>query len=257
MFMEERHQKLSETIAAQGKITIAEIAATYGISEESARRDLRLLEQRGLCRRTHGGAIALTSVRTVASPDRDYATMPVFANYRAIASMAAHEICAGDVVYLCGGSFGRAMLEVLPRGIAYTLVVNSVDLAKALRDFPEVEVYLAGGKMRTSGSIVDTFATEFVRHLHFDRCFLTGSGLTAAFGLSNGTDETATFQRAVLANSRRRTLLMPGIKLGQNGFVKVCEANAFDAVITDIEAAEDQIAALEEQGVLVAVAEEA
>ena len=77
MFMEERHQKLSETIAAQGKITIAEIRETYGISDESARRDLRILEQRGLCKRTHGGAIAPTQVRTRAAQERDYATMPV------------------------------------------------------------------------------------------------------------------------------------------------------------------------------------
>ncbi len=257
MFMEERHQKLSETIAAQGKITIAEIKETYGISDESARRDLRILEQRGLCKRTHGGAIAPTQVRTRAAQERDYATMPVFANYRAIARAAAAEIAENDVVYLCGGSFGRAMLEELPRDRSYTLVVNCVDLAKALRGFENVETYLAGGRMRASGSIVDSMAAEFVRRLHFDRCFLTGSGLTAAFGLSNGTDETAAFQRAVLANSRRRTLLMPGAKLGRDAFVHVCPADTFDAVITDREAAEDQIAALEELGVLVAVAEEA
>ena len=44
MFMEERHQEITETINANGKVTIAEITAKYGISDESARRDLRLLE---------------------------------------------------------------------------------------------------------------------------------------------------------------------------------------------------------------------
>ena len=255
MFMEERHQKLSETIAAQGKITVAQIAETFGISEESARRDLRLLEQRGLCRRTHGGAIAASQVSVHSAPDRDYATMTVFENYRAIAACAAAEICENDVVYLCGGSFGRAMLEVLPRTISYTLVVNSVDLAKALRSFENVTTYLAGGKMRPSGSIVDSMAVDFVRRLHFDRAFLTGNGLTAAFGLSSGTDETAAFARAVMENSRRCTLLMPGVKLGADAFVKVCDADCFDAVITDADAAEDAVAALEERGILVAVAE--
>ena len=43
MFMEERQQKIAEVIEATGKITVAEIVKEYGISEESARRDLRLL----------------------------------------------------------------------------------------------------------------------------------------------------------------------------------------------------------------------
>lgn len=48
MFIEERHQEISDTIKANGKITIAEITSKYGISDESARRDLRLLEQKGM-----------------------------------------------------------------------------------------------------------------------------------------------------------------------------------------------------------------
>ena len=53
MFMQERHKAIADTIAAKGKITIGEITQTYGISDESARRDLRLLEQQGVCKRTY------------------------------------------------------------------------------------------------------------------------------------------------------------------------------------------------------------
>lgn len=59
MFMEERHQKILEAIGANGKITISEIAQKYQISDESARRDLRLLEQKGLCKRTYGALSSL------------------------------------------------------------------------------------------------------------------------------------------------------------------------------------------------------
>ena len=46
MFIEERHQEISDTIKSNGKITIAEITGKYGISDESARRDLRLPKQK-------------------------------------------------------------------------------------------------------------------------------------------------------------------------------------------------------------------
>ena len=256
MFMEERHQEIAETIRTNGKITVAEIVETYGISDESARRDLRMLEQKGLCKRTHGGAIQPQQVNVFPPSDRDFEAMPVFPNYRAIARKAAAMIRENDTVYLCSGSFGFRLLEFLPRDFHYTLVINSVDLGKALRAFDNIDVYLAGGKMRRSGSIVDSLAAAFISHLHFDLCFLTGAGLTAEFGLSNGTDETAHFQRTVLKNSRRKCLLISSHKIGTDAFIKVCSADTFDTVITDWDCAEDHITALEELGTHVVIAEE-
>ena len=72
MFIEERHQKISDTIKANGKITIAEITSKYGISDESARRDLRLLEQKGICKRTHGGAISIGQMSVRPPVDRNF-----------------------------------------------------------------------------------------------------------------------------------------------------------------------------------------
>ena len=91
--------------------------------------------------------------------------------------------------------------------------------------------------------------------MHFDRCFLTGSGLTADFGLSNGTDETAAFQRTIMKNSRESILLMPGNKIGTDSFIKVCEAAAFDKIITDWDCLDEYVNQLQEQDIEVIVVE--
>ncbi|MDY3908732.1 MAG: DeoR family transcriptional regulator [Eubacterium sp.] len=90
MFIEERHQEISDAIKVNGKITIAEITSKYGISDESARRDLRLLEQKGVCKRTHGGAISIQKISVRPPVDRDFEKMPVFDNYREISRVAAY-----------------------------------------------------------------------------------------------------------------------------------------------------------------------
>ena len=256
IFIEERHREITNIIKTNGKITVSEIAAKYGISEESARRDLRLLEQNGICKRTHGGAIVLGQVSVRPPANREFADMPVLSNYREIARTAASKINENAIVYLTGGSFGYLMLAYLPRDIHYTVVANSVDIAKGLRPLENIEVYLAGGKMRSSGSIVDSLATEFVSRLHFDLCFITGAGLTSEFGLSNGTDETASFQRAVIKNSRCKCLLLPSTKIGVDSFVKVCDAEVFDMLITDWSSSEEHLVALEEKGIEIIVVEE-
>lgn len=256
MFIEERHEKILEILRKNSKVTVGEITASFGISDESARRDLRMLEQRGLCQRTHGGAIVPKQVGLRPPADRNFDTMPIFDTYREIAQAGAKRIQAGDTVYVTGGSLGYLMLEFLPREISYTLVINSVDLGKKLRSFDNIDVYMVGGKMRQSGTLVDSMAVEFVGRMHFDLCLITGAGLTAEFGLSNGTGETAAFQRTVIQNSRRKCLLMPGVKVGVDSFVKVCDAELFDELITDWECAEEHILGLTEKGLQVMVAEE-
>ena len=256
MFMEERHQEILDTIKANGKITIAEITGKYGISDESARRDLRMLEQKGVCKRTHGGAILMGQVSVRPPVDRNFDNMPILDNYREISRVAAGKIRENDTVYLTNGSFGHIMVSFLPRDIHFTIVVNSVDIGRDLRSFDNIDVYIAGGKMRQSGSLVDSLANEFVSRLHFDLCFITGAGLTAEFGLSNGTDETASFQRTIMKNSRSRCLIIPSSKIGVDSFIKVCDADAFDSIITDWDCAEDQIAAFEEKGIRITIVEE-
>lgn len=256
MFMEERQQKISEVIKENGKISVTEITQKFGISDESARRDLRFLEQKGLCKRTYGGAILLRQVKITSPENRQYNDMVIFPNYKAIAEIAVNRIKENDIVYITSGSFGHIIISLLPENIHFTAVVNSVDMAQELRFYENVDVYVAGGKMRKSGSVVDTIATEFISRLHFDICFITGGGLTSEFGMSNGSDETAAFQRAVLKNSRQKYLLLPSSKIGINSFIKVCNAEAFDALITDRDCAEEELSALEEKGIKIIVAEE-
>ena len=110
--------------------------------------------------------------------------------------------------------------------------------------------------MRQSTSVVDSMATDFVSRMHFDLCFITGGGLTSEFGLSNGTDETAAFQRKVIENSRQKILLLPSSKIGTNAFMKVCDAEKFDLLITDWNCVEEEISKIEEKGVEIFIVEE-
>ena len=253
MYAEERQREIAQMIEQNGMVSIADLTARYGISSESVRRDLRALEQQGLCKRTHGGAIRPQQVSVLPPRDRNFDEMPIFDNYDRIAAHAVTLIHPGDMVYFTGGSFGFLMLRHLPQDMRFTLVVNNADIAARLRPFTNIDVYLAGGRMRPSGSIVDSMALDFMSRLHFDLCFITGGGLTADFGLSNGTDETAALQRQVIRNARRNVLLMPSQKIGTDAFVKVCDASAFDALITDWDCVEDELLRLEEKGVQVTV----
>jgi DeoR/GlpR family transcriptional regulator of sugar metabolism len=258
MFIEERHQEILRTITEKGRISIAEIQERFDVSSDSARRDLRILEEKGLLKRTHGGAIPMQQVDTRPPRCRDMKDMEAFDNYVAIAKKAAEYVAPNDVIYLTSGSVGFLMLRHLPRDISYTIVVNSVTLAEELKYWDNIEVYVTGGKMRMHGttSLVDGFATTFIENMHFDKCFLTGAGFSADFGFSNCTVETAVFQRTVIKNARKSILLMPNQKIAFNAFIKVCDADKFDLLITDWDAIEDELKKIEDLGVAVVVVDQ-
>lgn len=258
MFIEERHQEILNIIKNNGRILINEIQDKFDISVESARRDLRILEEKGLLKRTHGGAINISQVNSLPPRHRDMKNIDVRPNYDAIAKKAATFVNENDVVYLTSGSLGFIMLKYLPKDFPYTLVVNSATLADELKYWDNVTVYITGGKMRMHGttSLVDSLATAFVKNMHFDLCFITGAGIDADFGFSNGTDETATFQRTVIQNSRKKILMLPNHKIGLKAFIKVCDTNCFDTLITDWEAVEDELVKIEDKGIEILVVEE-
>lgn len=254
MFIEERHQEIIKIIKEKGRISISEIQEKFNISVESARRDLRILEEQGMLKRTYGGAIELVQVGAQAPRKMDPRKIEnIKENYVAIAREAVKYIREDDVVYITSATIGYFMTKFIPDDINITVVTNSIVIADELKYKDNVTVYVVGGKMRAKGSIVDSFAAEFVKNMHFDISFMTGAGFSEEFGLSNGTHETALFQKNVINNSRKNVALMPNEKIGFNSFIKVVDAEKFDLLITDWDAVEDELVKFESLEIKVVV----
>lgn len=255
MFIEERHQAILSIINQSGRISIGEIQEKFNISVDSARRDLRILEDKGLLKRTHGGAIPLPPAGIIPPRIRDMANLNNGLNYDLIAERAAKLIKENDIVYLTSGSLGFIMLKYMPKDINYTIVVNSPTLADQLKYWNNINVYIVGGKIRqnATATLVDNFAINFVENISFDISFITGAGVDSEFGFSNSTPETAAFQQAVIKNTRKNILLLPSSKIGFKAFIKVCDINKFDILITDWDASEEHLSKFEETGVSIIV----
>ena len=55
----ERVTEILDRLARTGSVVVADLAAEFGVSLATLRRDLQLLEEQKLLGRTHGGAVAL------------------------------------------------------------------------------------------------------------------------------------------------------------------------------------------------------
>src|SRR3954468_15755516 len=65
MYPEERQQALALLVGQRGRLSVTAAAEQFGVTSETVRRDLAVLEQAGLLRRVHGGAVPISSVALV------------------------------------------------------------------------------------------------------------------------------------------------------------------------------------------------
>lgn len=256
MFIEERHQAILDLLVEKGSISTAEMQERFGVSYDSIKRDLRILEEKGLLKRTHGGAIPVRQVATGKPPMvtcKDIAE--VKANYLAIAKKAVSMIREHDVVFITSATVGYFMAQNLPENMKLRVVTNSIVIAEELRKKPMISVILLGGEMDNKGNCYDAFAIDMIRRLRFDKCFITAAAISASFGLSIQKSQAISFWNAVIDSSKQTIGLFPTEKIGFESIVSICPASRLNLLITDWNALEEDLAGFDELGIDVTIVE--
>ncbi|MDQ7093675.1 DeoR/GlpR family DNA-binding transcription regulator [Desulfosporosinus sp. PR] len=255
MFAEERREKILAKIKASRRVFAKELADEFQVSIDTVRRDLTTMEEEGLLKRTHGGAVSLSKVRRFPMDDKiRYSEGTEHQN--AVAKLAASYIEQGDTVFIGGASIHYILLKYLPVDRDYTVITNSLIIAEKLKNYGHIETYIVCGKIEREEGIVDPLATEFVRTLRIDKAFLTGGGISAKHGLSSSTPEGAIFQRTVAEVSRQKICLANFDKVGTEFFARTIALRELDVLITDWEAPEEELEKIQQTGVKVLVAQE-
>ncbi|EEM83529.1 MULTISPECIES: DeoR/GlpR family DNA-binding transcription regulator [Bacillus cereus group] len=251
MFTEERREKILELLNTDGRVIAKDLAERFDMSIDSIRRDLSIMEKDGLLKRTHGGAIELTRVRNLAAePAKRYSDSSMYED--TIARVAVSYIQEGDSIFIGGASVHNAMLKYLPE-VSFTVITNSIEIAGYLREYKNIDTYLIGGKVKPSGNITDTLASELISRFSIDLYFSTGGGISLQ-GISTATPEVAYFSKRVSEIARRNICLVPHNKLGIDCFIRGESLKEIDIIITDEEASKETVQDFEKQGKQVVIA---
>jgi DeoR/GlpR family transcriptional regulator of sugar metabolism len=129
------------------------------MSQPTLRKDLTTLEQQGLLKRTHGGAI---SVR--APGERDLMTRFVqhVEAKRAIGRTCCDLIEQGEAVFLdCGTTIHHFAQQLATRLVQLAVLTNSLGIAECLADVGGIaHIFLGGQKRRKTGGISGPLALE-------------------------------------------------------------------------------------------------
>ncbi len=256
MYLEQRQHLILTQLEQAGSVGTVDLAEMLGVSLDTVRRDLSALEAAGLLRRTHGGALPALPVRHRVAAETTAAESADRLGEGAddVARVAAGMIGEGETVYIGSAPLNWRMLDHLPAH-AFTVVTNSLLVGERLRHRADIELYLIGGRIRRKGSTVDAMAAAFIRQFRLDKAFVSGSGFSSGFGLSNADADAARYQQAVCESAREVVVLMPGDRVGREAFTRVVPADAVQCLVTDKGAHPEECRLLCAKGLRVLVAE--
>jgi DeoR family fructose operon transcriptional repressor len=256
MYAEERQHAIAGLVAERGRVSVTSVAETFGVTTETVRRDLAVLERAGVLRRVHGGAVpagaALTLVET--GLGERYGTRTEQKRKIAAAALDLLPGMDGSVI-LDGGTSTAALAELLPPDRRLYVATNSVPIAARLSASPGITLHVLGGRVR--GITQTTVGDSTVRamdDLRVDVVFLGTNGISPGHGFSTPDEAEAATKRAMVRAAQRVIVLADSSKIGREHLVRFAGLDDVDVLITDDGADPAVVEELETMGIEVLLA---
>lgn len=250
----ERRNKIVEMVNGAGSVMVNDIAAALGVTEVTVRTDLRLLEERGMLTRFHGGAarsgalIALDSAVEGSEVSLHDRYLLAADPKRRIAIEAAKMVKEGDTVILDSGSTTRLLADELAGMSNITVITNNLPAANVLLENTDITLVVCGGTLRhKTVSLHGSIAEYALRGVSANLMFVGADGFDCETGITTFNEGYAI--SGVMAEAARQVVVVSdSSKFGRKGFNIVLPIERIDTIVTDKNAPEDAIKRLKSKG---------
>lgn len=245
-----RHAKIRELLAERPGVAVSELAAEFGVSEMTIRRDLAALESNAHIRRTHGGAVV--GERMILEFDYRNQREKNRAAKRAIVAEARKLVQPGERLILDTGTTTLELATALRDGERLTVITPSLAVASELQHSPGVEVILLGGVIRRGSPDLTGPLTEHGLELFSaDTTFQGADGIGLDGSIYNTDLRLARVDRMMRRCSKRTCVLADHTKIGRTALARSGSLADVDIFITDSAAPRDALRRFARLGVKV------
>ena len=249
-----RSEQIINFLLRAGTATIDELLAVAGSSAPSIRRDLVRLENRGLIRRTHGGAELVEPLlyepfrydSSFLAREQRYAT-----EKRRIGVTAAELVEAGETVGLTAGTTTTHIGRSLRHRDKIQVITNAINIGMELCNQTGIRTYLTGGVLSWSWSfsLTGNAALDFLDNVYMDKVFVSVTGLDAERGATTIEADEALVYRKMIKQARKVIVAADSSKVGKVSPAFICPASAIHTLITDTGASAEALEAFERLGI--------
>jgi DeoR/GlpR family transcriptional regulator of sugar metabolism len=234
MLARQRQTLILARVREDGGVRVADLARELGVSDMTVRRDLDILDSRGLIEKVHGGATALPG-SALFEPGFAAKSSLQENEKESIAEAAMALVVPGTAIGISAGTTTYSLARRLIDVPGLTVVTNSVPVADVLHRAGRADqtIILTGGVRTPSDALVGPFAVAALRTIHLDQVFLGVHGMDPRSGFTTPNVLEADTDRALAAAGRRLIVVADSSKWGVIGISSIATLDEADTLVTD------------------------
>ncbi|MEO8112168.1 MAG: DeoR/GlpR family DNA-binding transcription regulator [Ginsengibacter sp.] len=231
MLKAERHNFILHQLNLHNKILSADLSMQIDVSDDTIRRDLQQLSEKGKIVKVHGGAMSLSFHNGNHTSKEVYA----YSQKKIIAQKAASLIKDGMFVLTGGGTTIIELARALPPSLKATFISGSIPVLFEYTNHPNIEVIAIGDKISKNSKIsVGAEAMSKVSELKVDICFLGINAINLENGVSDNEWDIVQIKKAMIASSRKTICLTISEKINSRQSLQICDCSKIDTLITEL-----------------------
>ncbi|QTQ12376.1 DeoR/GlpR transcriptional regulator [Treponema parvum] len=234
MIPAQRQQQIISLVKDSGHVQVSELAKTFGVSELTIRRDLKILSDSGLLTRSFGGAVL--SQNFLQEIDYSEKINEFMEEKRAIGKKAASFVKDGDIICVNGGSTTVCVVEsLLKTNKQITIITNNVDIIRFLGKEEKANIIFTGGIFRAKSRSMNGFMSSLsLQNIWANKSFIGLDGFSIKHGLTVTVYEEALITKTMIERTTGKVFAVTaGNKINVVCNFKAVGADRIDAVITD------------------------
>jgi DeoR/GlpR family transcriptional regulator of sugar metabolism len=242
-----RREHIVSLAHSSGAANVEELAAHFGVTPSTIRRDLATLTRSGKVARTYGGAIALVGHQELSLRQR---IGEAYEEKHGMARWARQQVQLGDTVLLDAGSSVGALAHELRQFNRLTVATASLNVVEELSDVEGITVQCLGGRLRTlSQSFVGPITEAALERMTFDSVFLGTDAVDPLRGICEADLEQTRLKELIARRADRIYVLAHASKIGIRPFHAWAALPKPWTLITDPSVTAEQRASFEGSGI--------
>ena len=231
MLKRERQAYIVHQVNLHNKVLSNTLSSQIEVSEDTIRRDLQELNEKGKLIKVHGGALSH------AFNDITYPSKKIYSqdNKKIIGEKAAALIKDGMFVLTGGGTTIIEMARSLPVNLSATFISGSIPAIVEYMHHPLIDVIVIGDKLSKNSKItLGADAIARIKTLKPDLCILGINAIDLQHGITDSDWDVVQLKQTMIAASQKVVCLTISEKINTVQPIQVCALNKIDILITEL-----------------------
>jgi DeoR/GlpR family transcriptional regulator of sugar metabolism len=252
MFAQERQESIVNQVNMEGSVRVKDLSVKFAVTEDCIRKDLAILEKKGLLKKAYGGAVSIRQNPHMYNSEERKNT-PNDERVM-IAQKAMTLIHEQDTIFLDVSLTSLEIAKLLRESsLQITVMTNMIEVLNILNQCSHISIIFIGGQLNQErDGFWGSLSVEMVKSFKLDKAFLGVVGVDTVTGeLSTYHVEDGFMKAAIIQQTQMNYLLCEERKLKEDGSYVFASLNDVSGLILSKDVHTKMKATLEDYGLVI------